>query len=109
MKNKSVQWKLAFMNSNINWIPQDEKAKKENLNRLILELKSNDLYDKLEDELNEYVEFEELCLNSTKLENDLLFQMKSQFELNQYEWEPIECINFDLSVKKMSRTIPGSI
>jgi hypothetical protein len=57
-KQKSRQWKLSFLNSNINSIPQNDSIKKDNIKRLIRCLKLDNLYDDWKDELDEFFEFE---------------------------------------------------
>jgi hypothetical protein len=71
-KFETVQWKIAFLNSDINSKPQNENIKKDNVERFIVKLKKEDLFEELEEELLEYLEFEKFCLDSEKIKMGLL-------------------------------------
>jgi hypothetical protein len=54
---KTLQWKMTYLNGNINLIPQREAIRKENEKRFIKMLKINNLYEEWENELDEFMEF----------------------------------------------------
>jgi hypothetical protein len=68
-KHKTLQWKVAFLNSDINSKPQSDNIKKENVERFIDKLKDDDLFEEVEEEFNEYQEFEKFYLDSQKKQN----------------------------------------
>jgi hypothetical protein len=102
-KYKSIQWKISFLNSNINFIPQNDSIKRSNIKRLIKWLKADNLYDDWEDELNEFLEFEKFYLSSAKLNEELLNtnnQLQNTFHENLH---PIQWLNLG---EKLNLNIP---
>jgi hypothetical protein len=80
-KHKSMQWKIAFLNPNINSKPQSEIIKKEKIKRFITNLKKDNLFDEVEGELKEYLEFEDLHLSSAKTKSELETKADNNFKI----------------------------
>jgi hypothetical protein len=103
-QHKTIQWKISFINSSINSRPQNESVKIENIDRFITKLKEDDLFDELEDEINEYFEFDKMFSEMTKLKLNLV-QTDNLFELHRDNLILIRFFKNNLVVKEMDKIV----
>jgi hypothetical protein len=102
--HKSIQWKITFLNSNINSHPHSETIKRENVERFILNLKADDLYAELEGEINEFLEFEVFYLASEDLKKKLICP-NCLMEISLNNLLPIKFYRNNLVVKNVEKIV----
>jgi hypothetical protein len=99
-KVKPLQWKIAFLNSNINGHPQSKEIKEENVERFILQLKVDNLFAELEDEFDELLEFEKMYLASVSLMKEICYASTTLRIINN-NYIPTNFLHNNLAAKKV--------
>jgi hypothetical protein len=103
-KSKPIQWKIAFLNSNINGHPQNNKIKKENVERFILQLKTDDLFAEFEDEIDEFLEFEKFDVVSAASLKEICYA-SSSLRIIGDNYIPIKFLLNNLVANKVEKII----